>query len=97
MRNVFAAVVLSVFATVALAGTNVVPTAYDFETGSDGDNIIEQSNGWVGAEIDAAKILGEVYSYPGEKPLPDPHTKFLTITAQVNGQEVKWKHRLFAE
>ncbi|MCK5528042.1 MAG: hypothetical protein KAI74_00050 [Kiritimatiellae bacterium] len=86
MKNIFAAIALSVFTTVALAGTNVVPTAYDFETGTAGDNIIEQSNGWVGAEVDAAKILGETYIYTKPKPLPDPHTKILSITAEITNE-----------
>ncbi len=86
-RSIVVAVFASIFAmaTMGLA-VNTVPQTYNFETGSDGDSIINQSNGWVAADADAALIKAEVYSYSGAKPLPDPHTQILSITADVTNE-----------
>jgi hypothetical protein len=85
-NSTLVAVFVSMFAMATIGLAVTVPHPYDFETGSDGDSIIDQSNGWVAADADAGLIKAEVYSYSGAKPLPDPHTKILSITSDITNE-----------
>jgi hypothetical protein len=82
---------LSIIAACALAWiplhasaniTNTIPYTNSFEAYTAGQTVVG-SGGWYAAETSAAVVVADTYTYQGELPLPDPHTKILGVSEPV--------------
>lgn len=80
--NIFVAGIVSMFAmaTIGLAAT--VEWNESFEGYAIDASVVDSTN-WVSADVDAALVKAEIYSYSGAKPLPGTHDKILEITSDI--------------
>lgn len=84
--NMFVAVFVAMFAVATMGwSANSIPWSDSFEGYADGATVVG-TNGWVGADTNAALVAAETYTYPGDLPLSGPHTKILSITADVTNE-----------
>ena len=84
--NTFVAVFVAMFAVTTMGwSANIIPWSDSFEGYADGATVIG-TNGWAGADTNAALVSAETYTYAGDYPLSGDHTKILSITADVTNE-----------